>query len=132
LYSGWRSTPQYPDQEPHVQYLLMIHADEDAVQSASEETIARAQEAYTAYTQALQRAGVYVGSNRLQHAASAKTVRVRNGATSVVDGPFTETKEQLGGYYLIDVPDFETAVSWAARCPGAAHGSMEVRPVWSR
>ena len=63
-------------------------------------------------------------------AARVIVFRVREGRSRVVDGPFTETKEQLGGYYLIDVPDLDAALSWAERCPGAAHGTVEVRPVW--
>ena len=63
--------------------------------------------------------------------ASATTVRVADGKTKVLDGPYAETKEQLGGYYLIDVPDLDAALSWAARCPGASVGTIEVRPVWT-
>jgi hypothetical protein len=58
-------------------------------------------------------------------------VKVRDGKTEVHNGPFIETREQLGGYYLIDVPDLDVALKWAARCPGASHGTMEVRPVWA-
>jgi hypothetical protein len=76
-------------------------------------------------------AGVMVGSNRLKPSGSASTVRIADGKTKVLDGPYAETKEQLGGYYLIEVPDLDTALSWAARCPGASHGTMEVRPVWT-
>lgn len=115
-----------------MQYLLLIHNDEAAVQALDPETTTRVMAAYAAYTEALKEAGVYLGSNRLRFAPTAQTVRVRDGKTSVVDGPFTETKEQLGGYFLVDVADRDAAVSWAARCPGAAHGSMEVRAVWTR
>ena len=87
--------------------------------------------AYGAYTEALKKAGVWVGSNRLQPIATATTVRVANGKSQVLDGPYTDTKEQLGGFYLINVPDLDAALSWAARCPGASHGTIEVRPVWS-
>jgi hypothetical protein len=121
------------DIEEHVmQYLLLIHNDEAAVQAMDAETTTRVMAAYTSYTEALQRAGAYLGSNRLRFAPTASTVRVRDGKTSVVDGPFTETKEQLGGYFLIDVPDREAALAWAARCPGAAHGAIEARAVWTR
>jgi hypothetical protein len=58
-------------------------------------------------------------------------VRVANGKTQILNGPYAETREQLGGYYLIDVPDLDTALSWASRCPGASHGTMEVRPIWT-
>jgi len=114
-----------------MQYLLMIYRNESAVLSASKETAERTMAAYAAYTEAMQKAGVYVGGNRLKPTTSATTVRNPNGKTSVSDGPFAETKEQLGGYYLIDAPDLDAALSWAARCPGAAHGSIEVRPIWT-
>ncbi|RYF37569.1 MAG: YciI family protein, partial [Comamonadaceae bacterium] len=68
--------------------------------------------------------------DRLQPAASATTVRVTGGKTEVLNGPYAETREQLGGYYQIEVADLDAALSWAARCPGAAHGTVEVRPVW--
>jgi hypothetical protein len=87
--------------------------------------------AYQAYGEALKTAGVYKGSNRLAPASTATTVRIEDGKTQVLDGPYVETKEQLGGYYLIDVPDLDAAISWAARCPGAGHGTIEVRPIWS-
>jgi hypothetical protein len=87
--------------------------------------------AYGAYTEALKNAGVLKDGNRLHTADMATTVKVREGKTEVLNGPFIETREQLGGYYLIDVPDLDAALSWAARCPGASHGTVEVRPVWS-
>jgi hypothetical protein len=85
-----------------------------------------------AYTEALKNAGVLAGVNRLQPASTATTVRVADGKSQVLDGPYADSKEQLGGYYLIDVPDLDAAVSWAARCPGASHGIVEVRPIWAR
>jgi hypothetical protein len=90
----------------------------------------QAMSAYTAYTEALKKAGALSGSNRLQPISSATTVRVANGKTQVLNGPYADSKEQLGGYYLIDVADLDAAISWAARCPGASHGIVEVRPVW--
>jgi hypothetical protein len=71
------------------------------------------------------------GSNRLQGGATATTVRMAGGKSQVLDGPYVDSKEQLAGYYLIDVPDLDAALSWAARCPGASHGVMEVRPIWA-
>ena len=76
-------------------------------------------------------AGTFVGSNRLQPTSTATTVRSTNGKSQVLDGPYADTKEQLGGYFLIDVPNLDAAISWAARCPGSQHGIVEVRPVWS-
>jgi hypothetical protein len=87
--------------------------------------------AYGAYTEALKQAGVLVGSNRLRPASTATTMRTTNGKTQVLDGPFAESKEQLGGYYLIDVPDLDAAMMWAGRCPGVQHGTVEVRAIWS-
>ena len=86
--------------------------------------------AYHSYTEALTKAGVLVGSNRLRPISTATTVRVANGKTQVLNGPYADTKEQLGGYFLIDVPDLDAAISWAARCPASSHGTVEVRPVW--
>ena len=114
-----------------MQYMLMIYGNEKAMLSASKEVAAKIMAAYTAYTEAMKKAGVYIGGNRLKPTASATTVRAPDGKTSVVDGPFAETKEQLGGYYMIETPDLDSALSWAARCPGAAHGAIEVRPIWT-
>jgi hypothetical protein len=114
-----------------MQYLLLIYGNEAGMQSASKADMEQMMAAYGAYTQAMKTAGVMVGSNRLKPSGSASTVRIADGKTKVLDGPYAETKEQLGGYYLIEVPDLDTALSWAARCPGASHGTMEVRPVWT-
>jgi hypothetical protein len=114
-----------------MQYLLLIYGNEAGMQSASKAQTEQTIAAYGAYTQAMKTAGVMVGSNRLKPTGSASTVRITDGKTKVLDGPYAETKEQLGGYYLIEVPDLDTALSWAARCPGASHGSMEVRPIWT-
>ena len=114
-----------------MQYLLLIYGNEAAMQSASKEATGQMIAAYAAYTEAIKKAGVFVGSNRLQPTSTATTVRAPNGKSSVLDGPYAETKEQLGGYYLIEAPDLDAALSWAARCPGAAHGAIEVRPIWS-
>jgi hypothetical protein len=113
-----------------MKYLLMIYGNEAAAQAASKADLDQMHNAYMAYTEALQKAGVLVGGERLQRSSAATTVRVTNGKTQVLDGPYAETKEQLGGYYMIEVPDLDTALNWAARCPGAGHGAMEVRPIW--
>jgi hypothetical protein len=84
--------------------------------------------AYRAYTKALTEAGVFVGGAPLQPAHLAATIRQRNGKRQVQDGPYAEAKEQLGGYYVIDVPDLDKALEWAARCPAASSGVVEVRP----
>lgn len=113
-----------------MQYLLMIYAQEGLWTQMSKADQERGMAAFNAYTQALKESGVMVGSNRLKDSDTATTVRVADGKSQVLDGPFADTKEQLGGYYLIDVPDLDAAISWAARCPGANYGSIEVRPVW--
>ena len=84
--------------------------------------------AYRAYTQALTQAGVMIGGAGLQLPSQATTIRLRDGKRQVQDGPFAEAKEQLGGYYVIDVPDLDRALDWAARCPAASTGTIEIRP----
>jgi len=83
-----------------------------------------------AYAQAMMKAGIYVSGDRLRGVSTATSVRVANGKTHVADGPYAETKEQLGGFHIIDVPNLDTALAWAARCPSASRGVVEVRPVW--
>ena len=114
-----------------MKYMLLIYRDESAVQKASKADQEQMTGAYIAYTQAMQKAGVIAAGDRLHPATSATTVRAVNGKAKVLDGPYADTKEQLGGYYIIDVPDLDAAVSWASRCPGASHGVMEVRPIWA-
>lgn len=114
-----------------MQYLLMLYAEESGWDKMTPEQQQQGMAAYMAYTEALRTAGVLKGGNRLRPISTATTVRVANGKTQVLDGPYADTKEQLGGYYLIDVPDLDAALSWAARCPGAGHGTVEVRAVWA-
>ena len=113
-----------------MQYLLLIYGEERAYENATREQTNEIVAAFMAYSQALSDGKVLVASNRLRPTSAATTVRIADGKTKVLDGPFAETKEQLGGYYLIDVPDLDAALSWASRCPGARHGSVEVRPIW--
>jgi len=121
-----------PDhKELSMEYMLLIHADGSKFETLPQEVKSQALAAYGAYTEALNKAGIVRSSNRLRPGSTATTVRVRDGKTEVLNGPFIETREELGGYYLIDVPDLDTALSWAARCPGASHGAVEVRPVWA-
>ena len=114
-----------------MEYLLMLYAEEAGWSNLTKAQQQEGVAAYAAYTEALKKAGIYKGSNRLQPVSSATTVRVTNGKSQVLDGPYVESKEQIGGFYLIDVPDLDSAISWAARCPGASHGVAEVRPVWA-
>ena len=113
-----------------MQYLLMLYSDYGQFAKFTKAEQEQGMAAYRAYTEALSKAGVLVGENRLRPTSEATTVRLANGKTQVLDGPYAESKEQLGGYYLIDVPDLDAALLWAARCPGASHGVVEVRPVW--
>ena len=113
-----------------MQYLLVLHVNEGGWSQLTTEQQQQGTAAYFAYGEALRKAGAFVGSNRLKPIANATTVRIANGKTQVLDGPYADTKEQCGGYVLIDVPDLDAALSWAARCPTASHGAVEVRPVW--
>ena len=113
-----------------MQYMLLIYGDENAWEGMSPEEQAAGLEPWTDYTKWLKQTGAYVAGDALAPTTAATTVRIREGQTMTTDGPFAETKEQLGGYYLIDVPDLDAALSWAARCPGAEYGTIEVRPVW--
>ena len=114
-----------------MEYILLIYSRTDGWDAMSPAQQQQAVTAYSAYTEALRKADVLRGSNRLQPASTAATVRVTDGKSRVLDGPYVDSKEQLGGYYVIDAPDLDTALSWAARCPGASHGVVEVRPVWA-
>ena len=114
-----------------MEYTLLIYADQAAFETISPAQMKETQAAYHAYTEALQEAGVLRGANRLRPTQTATTVRLRSGKTEVLNGPYAETREQLGGYYLVDVADLDAALAWAARCPGASHGIVEVRPVWA-
>ncbi len=114
-----------------MQYLLTLYAEEAGWGKMTKAQQEQGVAAYAAYTEALKQAGALKGSNRLQPIATATTVRAVDGKTQVLDGPYADTKEQLGGYYLIEAADLDSALAWAARCPGAMHGIVEVRPVWA-
>ena len=114
-----------------MQYMLLIYGNESATHGMTEPQASERMGAYIAYSKALREAGVIVGGNRLSPSGNATTVRMANGKRQVLNGPYAETREQLAGYYLIDVPDLDAALSWAARCPGASVGAIEVRPIWT-
>jgi hypothetical protein len=114
-----------------MQYLLMAYVNEGSWPKMTKAEQEQGAAAYMAYGEALKKAGVLASSNRLQPTSTATTVRSTNGKSQVLDGPYVDSKEQLGGYFLIDVPDLDAAISWAARCPASGHGAVEVRPVWS-
>jgi hypothetical protein len=112
-----------------MQYMILIYGDEKAFAGMPEEEMGKVYGAYMAYSKEMAQAGAMVGGASLQPISTATTVRVKNGKTTTTDGPFAETKEQLGGYYIVDVPNLDEALKWAAKCPGSAHGSIEVRPL---
>src|SRR5215813_12662297 len=114
-----------------MQYLLMIYSEQGAWEKLTPAAQQQGMAAYNAFTEALRKSGALAGSNRLRPTSTATTVRIADGKSQVLDGPYADTKEQLAGYYLIDVADLDAALAWAARCPGASHGIVEVRPVWS-
>jgi hypothetical protein len=114
-----------------VEYMALIYADEESWASLSDEERADLRKQYDAFTKEAQRAGVVVGGSELGATRDATTVRVRDQETLVTDGPYAEVKEALGGYYLFECASIDEAVDWAARIPGAQHGSIEVRPVYS-
>jgi hypothetical protein len=113
-----------------MQYLLMLYVDEAGWPKLTPAEQEQGMAAYVAYTEALTKAGALASTGRLQASTAATTVRVANGKPQVLDGPYADTKEQFGGYYIIDVADLDAAISWAARCPAAGHGVVEVRPFW--
>jgi hypothetical protein len=115
-----------------MEFTLLIYADETGLEKLPPAQATEALNAYAAYTGALEKAGVLRASRRLRPVHSSTTVRVKSGKTEVLNGPYAETREQLGGFYLIDVKDLDAALSWASKCPGASHGIVEVRPVWPR
>jgi hypothetical protein len=113
-----------------MQYLLMIYANEQHMAALDPDVLEAMQHEYAEYTKAIVREGHLKGGDRLRPVATASTVRVREGKTVITDGPFAETREQLGGYYLVEAKNLDEALSLAARIPGAKLGSIEVRPIW--
>jgi hypothetical protein len=112
-----------------MKYLLTIYVDESRYATMTPEESAQLMSGYGAFGREAQEAGVLLGGEGLQPTATATTVRVRDGETLLTDGPFAETREQLGGYYLLDCADLDEANRWAAKLPDAASGAVEVRPV---
>ena len=112
-----------------MQYMLLIYDDESAMGARSEQERNSIMQEYMAYTEALRDAGKLVAGDALHPTGTAKSVRLRNGELAATDGPFTETKEALGGYYLIDVDSEAEAIDWASKIPAARSGTIEVRQV---
>lgn len=109
-----------------MKYMLLIYEDDAERVAKMDERMPTC----AAYVEAMRKAGIYVAGERLRGAPTATTVRVTDAGTQVLDGPYADTKEQLGGFHVIDVPDLDAALAWAARCPSASRGHVEVRPVW--
>lgn len=112
-----------------MKYALLIYGDEQAWSQLDEAAMREVYEGHMAYGQALTEAGVLVGGEELAPSHTATSLRFANGKPSLVDGPFAEAREQLGGFYLIDVPNLDAALEWARRMPGMTAGTVEVRPV---
>jgi hypothetical protein len=112
-----------------MQYMLLIYSDEEAWNQRSEEEQGKMMQAYGSFTQELRDSGAMVAGDALDSPQTATTVRVKNDETLTTDGPFAETKEQLGGYYLIEASSLDEAIEWAAKIPAAHYGSVEVRPI---
>jgi hypothetical protein len=117
------------DEESVMQYMLLVYWDEGAQAVATKEQKAETFAAYSAYAEAMKNAGVHHAGHGLQATSTATVVRAPGGKAKVLNGPFAESREQLGGYFLIDAPDLDSAQAWAARCPGAERGAVEVRPL---
>jgi hypothetical protein len=114
--------------ETTMKYMILIYTSEAEWAALTPAEMEKAMGAYFGYTEALSKAGKLVTGQELQPVATAKSITVRSDAAHVVDGPYVDTKEQFGGFYLIDVADEAEAIAWAKKCPGAAHGGVEVRP----
>lgn len=112
-------------------YALLIYSEERTPEEVGEQAWAEAMQGYDDFTKDITERGLMLGGEALQPSPTATTVRVRDGQTLTTDGPFVETKEVLGGYYLVDCKDLDEAIAVAAKIPGALWGSIEVRPIWN-
>ena len=110
-----------------MKYLFLLYDNEDKWDAMSEEEQNEVFGSYFAYTEALEKAGAHIGGAPLEHSRNGKRIR----ANAVQDGPFADGKEQLGGFYMIEADNLDDALDWAARCPCASTGYVEVRPVWN-
>ena len=114
-----------------MRYLMLICTDESADTATSPEEAAASMAEYGAFMEEMGKRGALQGGERLRPTTDATTVRVRDGETVTSDGPFAETKEQIGGYFVVDCKDLDEAIEIAAKIPGARFGSIEVRPIWA-
>jgi hypothetical protein len=113
-----------------MQYLLILYVNEAGWPELTPAQQEEGTAAYMAYSEALRKAGALVASNRLRPSSSATTIRTAGGKPQVLDGPYAESREQIGGYFIIEAPDHDAAMAWAARCPTVDHGVVEVREIW--
>ena len=114
-----------------MKYLLLMYADESIGSKWSKEEMQAAAKTWAEFRKEMSASGVLISSSGVAPDTSATTVRVRNDKTLITDGPFAETHEQLGGYFLIDCPDLDEVIRWAEKIPTAKYGSIEIRPLWS-
>jgi hypothetical protein len=112
------------------QYLMLIYMPTEG--GPTPEEMAEMGPRWDAYTEQLRDAGLLIGGDALQSTDTATTLRERNGEVQITDGPFAETKEALGGYYLVDAPDLDTVIEHAKSIPNIRYGSLEIRPIWDR
>jgi hypothetical protein len=115
-----------------MRYLCLIYSDEKQIAAMPESQAKTVMGEYMTFTEGIQKSGHYLAAERLQPTHTATTIRSRNGKISTTDGPFAETKEQLGGFYLIEARDLNDAIQVASKIPGTRWGSIEVRPIWER
>ncbi|MEO4040158.1 YciI family protein [Hoeflea sp. CAU 1731] len=111
-----------------MRYTLFLYNDEAAMAGVTPEQMKQQMEIYGKYIQALTEAGVFVDTDWLQPSATATRICLKDGQRRIQDGPYADTKEQLGGYFVIDVPDLDAALAWAEKCPSIHYGLIEVRP----
>lgn len=114
-----------------MKYLCLIYGDESMWTRMPKGDVGKMNDEYRTFTESIRGSGHYLGGEALQATTTATTIRARNGAVTTTDGPFAETKEQLGGFYLIEARDLNDAIQVASRIPGAQTGSVEVRPILS-
>jgi hypothetical protein len=120
---------RFNERSSSMKYLCTIYGDESGWNDVTPEQMSEVMDAYFAFSEAAGKAGVIVAGEGLERTSAATTVRVRDGERVLSDGPFAETKEQLGGFYLLECGSLDEAIDWAAKIPGASTGSVEVRPV---
>ncbi|RWE30657.1 MAG: YciI family protein [Mesorhizobium sp.] len=113
-----------------MRYMILIYANEAALANVPVEAARQMSAAYGAYTEALKKSGTWLAGERLRPSQATTSVRIAGGKTNVIDGPYADTKEQLAGFYMIEAADIDTAIEWAARCPAASTGTVELRPIW--